>query len=171
LLLVLAAGCTPAAGPAFGTGGEPAPVWAVEGWYQDYFTATWEACGEPDEYLPWEPYADEYAGEPNTMLVTEACQEALLADLKVDWDAVAGLEDSRIEASTINAWVSAYTLLSWPLGSVDELRSHTDAESTYWLREPVIGELERLSLVTGETRVRRLVYNLVMSLVRANRLP
>ena len=70
LLLVLAAGCTPAAGPTFGTGGAPAPVWAVEGWYQDYFTATWEACGEPDEYLPWEPYADEYAGEPNTMLVT-----------------------------------------------------------------------------------------------------
>lgn len=177
--LLLLAGCAPESGSVFSEGGEAMKAHAIEGWYEDYFTPTHELCGEPAELQPYTnmistPQSD---SEP-VLLVSDECTEALLVDLKVDWDEVVDYDefDKQVYASI---WISVYALLAWPMGTVDDLRSFDDDQSwshllsmlSYYdhsktppfLRDSLIEELGQLSRTTGETRVNALVYNMLMS--------
>ena len=177
-LLALVA-CTPERGDVFGEGGQAARPAVAQGWYHDYFTPTYAVCGEPTDYQPytylWRTSLSEPEGE---RLVSDACIDAMFADLKVDWEELGELSEFQWEVYW-SVWLSTYALLAWPMGTVDDLRDPVDEETMEtilsrltlydtskeppWVREPLIAELERLSAVTGETRVNALVYNLVMS--------
>jgi len=174
-------GCAPESGRRFSEGGEAPKPYAIEGWYQDYFTPTYALCGEPTGFQPYTHMVSTSPSDPEpVLLVSQECQDALLADLKVDWEQVAAYDDfdKVVFAST---WISVYALLAWPMGTVDELRSLDDeggwsylldmlmyydhSKTPPFLREPLIVELEQLSRSTGETRVNALLYNMVMSSV------
>ncbi len=163
ILLAIAA-CAPAPGPGFSEGAVQPPNGYARGWYEDWFTPTWQICGQPDEFDPWEPMYpwadDDYTGMEFTL--SDACVDALLADLKLDRALLA-------EQLGDNAWVTerriskyVYLLLSMPLGSVEELLERAESGEPH-LGTPVARDLAALAWFTGETQVRPLVYNMVMS--------
>lgn len=162
LALALAGGCTSPAGPTFGTGETSIPDAYRNGWYQDWFTPTWETCGQPDAFIPYDPmYPWEDWDVELEHLISEECLEAVWTDMKVDMDHL----DENTQAPQAFAESLAmygYFILAVPAGTVEELRQRYDDGEDY-LGQPFVEEIEVLARLTGEDRVRALVYNLVMS--------
>ncbi len=167
LLPVLLLACAPPAGPQLSGGTVHAPEAYAQGWYQDWFSPTYEICGRPDEYRPYEPMWDDWAyGDVefswDFRQLSEPCIDAMLADIKLDREEI---EQTIGEYHWITEWRFAlwiYFMLASPVGTVDELLDRVEGDAAYQWR-PFALEISALSHYTGEDQVRPLVYNLAMS--------
>ncbi|RME25960.1 MAG: hypothetical protein D6798_07670 [Deltaproteobacteria bacterium] len=154
--------CAPPPDGTFGTGGEHLPDAIVYGWYEDLFTDTFEICGQPDEWRPWDPMPPWYEAVDIESLVDDECYDAITEDLQVTLEP----DPETGDTSHSRGWRSfsylGYVLLSWPLGTVQEARDRADAHEP-WVSDAFVHELELISAWSGETDVRAIMYNLVMA--------
>lgn len=166
-------GCSPD-GPAGLDSGVAAPavdLGPVE-WYHDYFTATFELCGEPDTFRPYSPMGVVEGDWPEMeYFVSDECYAALFADLHFNVDSVPTeyyegdpeLSASWRESRFWKAGNSLYALLSLPQGTLDQLDDLDGELDLFYVDDRVIDYWQALGAEVGEDRVRALVYNLVAS--------
>ncbi len=164
-VLCLAVGlsaCAPPPDATFGTGGEHLPDAIVYGWYEDLFTDTFEICGQPDEWRPFDPMPPWYEAVDLESLVDDDCYDAITDDFQVTLEPDPETGDTSHSSGWRSFAYLGYVLLSWPLGTVQEARERADAHEP-WVSDAFVHELEQISAWSGETDVRAIMYNLVMA--------
>ncbi len=154
-------GCAPSVPPGFGPSSDYIEdTYSWDGthdpvsWLHDYWTPTAEACQPPDPFTEpgiWQPYYE------------DVCQEALMADRKVDVESFAS--DYRGSSGLAQLLEGAFHLLGRDLGSVDALRTPEDDLGAWAVREAFIEQVELVAEELGQQEVRQALYNLVMSTI------
>lgn len=174
----LLAGCTGSPSPTFGSGGQGiTPEWGPLDWYHDYFTPTFQLCGEPTIYRPYEPM---YIGDgespavDHVYYVSDECLDAIAADMKLDESSFPydyyvdeygdeALAQQVMESTILRARLGGYALLSLTQATTDELDLLTDELDIFYVRPEIVEHWQELGERMGEDRLRALAYNTVMS--------
>jgi hypothetical protein len=154
-------GCAPPEPPGFGpstdvedTGGDSGERDPFS-WLEDHWTVTAAACQPPSPFVRWSMHVD------NPSLYSDACQEALTADLGLDEESFAlGYQGQLRKESLLE---EAYYLLARDQGSIEALGLLNDEDDIWAVREPFIEQITMVADVQGYAEVRWAVYDLVMS--------
>ncbi len=157
---LLALGCAAPDGPEFGPVGEdvkddiPWPSDDPIDWLHDYWTPTAEAC----------ELSDPFEGSRHSPYYRDPCKDALATDLKIDIESMSSQMGGAWTWEDVVS--SAFYLLGRDIGTVAGLRELQDETDLYVIREPFIEQMERVAEAMGETQLRPVLYNLVMSTIQ-----
>ena len=122
----------------------------------DYWTSTFEACQPPEPFVRiWSDGGYH----------SDACQEALVADLKLDVASFEDHEDEESDRALATVLSGAYHLLGRDMGAVEDLRLLEDETDLWAIREPFIEEMEWMAGELDQAEVRALAYNWAMSAI------
>ncbi len=120
----------------------------------DHWSSTFEACQPPEPFIRiWNDGA----------FGSDACKDALIADLGVDVASFEDHEDKESEWALATVLEGAYYLLGRDMGDVASLRLLEDEDDVWAIRDPFIAEMEWMSAELGQADVRALAYNWAMS--------
>jgi hypothetical protein len=155
-------GCVQSQPPSFGMGSDVEALEVDTGWSEDrltwlhdYWTPSFALCQPP------QPFEGQYTSHA---FFRDPCQEALIADMKVDLASFAEQNDQGADylASLLEG---ANYLMARDQGTIDELQTLRDELDTWAVREPFIEQVLLVAEALDQAEVRQVVYNMVMSTI------